>query len=113
MARIIPTGEQCFLNLRKNNLFYVDKTKFIQDWWNRKDGATLITRPRSFGKTLMLDTVRTFFSPEFFGCHRIFEGFVQKFMNIRIPAAGIFVHHLKHDVGEFGIELLTTALDEF
>ena len=74
MARIIPTGEQCFLNLRKDNLFYVDKTKFIQDCWNRKDGVTLITRPRRFGKTLMLDTVRTFFSPEFFGYHRIFEG---------------------------------------
>ena len=74
MARIIPTGEQCFLNLRKDNLFYVDKTKFIQDWWNRKDGVILITRPRRFGKTLMLDTVRTFFSPKFFGYHRIFEG---------------------------------------
>ncbi|MBQ7584890.1 MAG: AAA family ATPase, partial [Desulfovibrionaceae bacterium] len=26
---------------------------------------TLLTRPRRFGKTLMLDTVNTFFSPKF------------------------------------------------
>ena len=90
MARIIPTGEQCFLNLRKDNLFYVDKTKFIQDWWNRKDGVTLITRPRRFGKTLMLDTVRTFFRQNFlvataflkvliFGKMKIFAKYKERF----------------------------------
>ena len=65
MSRIIPTGEQSFVTLRQDNLFYIDKTAFIKEWWTGKDQVTLITRPRRFGKTLMLDTVKTFFSPEF------------------------------------------------
>ncbi|MBR5051338.1 MAG: AAA family ATPase, partial [Desulfovibrio sp.] len=74
MARIIPIGEQSFSNLRQDNSFYVDKTKFIQKWWECKDVVTLITRPRRFGKTLMLDTINTFFSPEFDGREDLFEG---------------------------------------
>ncbi|MBQ7585965.1 MAG: AAA family ATPase, partial [Desulfovibrionaceae bacterium] len=65
MLRVIPVGKQNFSELRTNNCFYVDKTKFIRDWWNSYDDVTLITRPRRFGKTLMLDTVKTFFSPKF------------------------------------------------
>ncbi len=74
MPRVIPTGEQVFATLREDNLFYIDKTRFIQDWWERKDRVTLITRPRRFGKTLMLDTVETFFSPQFKGRSDLFEG---------------------------------------
>ena len=73
MSRIIPVGEQSFSTLRKDNLFYIDKTRFIQDWWEGKDRVTLITRPRRFGKTLMLDTIATFFSPEFCGRKELFE----------------------------------------
>ncbi len=73
MSRIIPTGEQKFATLRERNLFYIDKTQFIQDWWDRNDRVTLVTRPRRFGKTLMLDTIRTFFSPEFKNRKDLFE----------------------------------------
>ena len=74
MSRIITIGEQNFLKLRQKNLFYIDKTKFIKEWWLGGDRVTLITRPRRFGKTLMLDTVKTFFSPEFTGKSELFEG---------------------------------------
>ena len=74
MARQVATGEQAFARLRENDLFYIDKTRFIQDWWNKNDAVTLITRPRRFGKTLTLDTVRTFFSPEFAGRSDLFDG---------------------------------------
>ncbi|MCR5169004.1 MAG: ATP-binding protein [Desulfovibrio sp.] len=73
MSRIIPTGEQNFATLREENLFYIDKTRFIQEWWEGRDRVTLITRPRRFGKTLMLDTITTFFSPEFNGRKDLFE----------------------------------------
>ena len=33
-----------------NNLFYIDKTLFIKEWWEKRDLVTLITRPRRFGK---------------------------------------------------------------
>ena len=74
MSRRITIGEQNFLTLRQENLFYIDKTKFIKEWWVGRDRVTLITRPRRFGKTLMLDTVNTFFSQEFAGRSDIFEG---------------------------------------
>ncbi|MBQ7584668.1 MAG: AAA family ATPase, partial [Desulfovibrionaceae bacterium] len=51
--------------MRENNCFYEDKTRFIRDWWNNFDEVTLITHPRRLGKTLLLNTVDTFFSPKF------------------------------------------------
>ena len=87
MSRIISTGEQYFCTLRQHNLFYIDKTKFIKDWWNGFDYVTLITRPRRFGKTLMLDTIKTFFSQEFANRSDLFEGLEiwkdEKFRNLQ------------------------------
>ena len=74
MARTVATGYENFAEIRQKHYFYVDKTRFIKDWWNGGDFVTLITRPRRFGKTLMLDTVRTFFSHEFAGRSELFEG---------------------------------------
>ncbi|MBQ7457523.1 MAG: AAA family ATPase [Desulfovibrio sp.] len=74
MLPIIATGKQSFSDIRNENCFYIDKTRFIRDWWNSNDDVTLITRPRRFGKTLMLDTVNTFFSVEFSNSSKLFEG---------------------------------------
>ncbi len=67
MARTISIGAQGFEDLRKNGYFYVDKTGFVRDWWLGGDSVTLVCRPRRFGKTLNLDTVRCFLSLEFAG----------------------------------------------
>ena len=61
MNRTIGIGLQDFEAIRKKNIFYVDKTKFIQEWWESQDEVTLITRPRRFGKTLAMSTVEKFF----------------------------------------------------
>ena len=52
MARTIGIGIQSFTELREKKCFYVDKTWFIKEWWERYDSTTLITRPRRFGKTM-------------------------------------------------------------
>ena len=52
MARTVEIGIQDFEQIRKNNCFYVDKTKFIKEWWESGDSVTLITRPRRLEKTL-------------------------------------------------------------
>ena len=62
MARTVSIGAQDFETLRQENYFYVDKTKFIQEWWESGDTVTLITRPRRFGKTLNMSMVEKFFS---------------------------------------------------
>ena len=74
MQRPVAIGVQSFAKLRENSCFYVDKTHFIKDWWEGCDETTLIARPRRFGKTLTLDTVKTFFSPEYAGRSELFEG---------------------------------------
>lgn len=50
MARTVGIGIQNFGKIISENCFYVDKTKFIQEWWESKDEVTLITRPRRFEK---------------------------------------------------------------
>ena len=75
MARTISIGAQGYEGLRANGYFYVDKTGFVRDWWRAGDAVTLICRPRRFGKTLNLDTVRCFLSTEFAGRgEELFDG---------------------------------------
>ena len=52
MARVVGIGIQDFKKIISDNLFYIDKTEFIREWWESRDSVTLITRPRRFGKTL-------------------------------------------------------------
>lgn len=46
MNKVISIGKQDFEQIRKQNYFYIDKTNFIQEWWEWGDDVTLITRPR-------------------------------------------------------------------
>ena len=62
MPQTVSIGYQDFETIQKNKYFYIDKTKFIREWWERGDSVTLITRPRRFGKTLTLSMVEKFFS---------------------------------------------------
>ncbi len=74
MARTVGIGYQDFAQLITNEIFYVDKTAFIKEWWENKDMVTLITRPRRFGKTLNLSMLEQFFSVEYAGRGDLFEG---------------------------------------
>ena len=74
MAKNIGIGVQSFAELREEGYFYIDKTSFIKEWWERGDSVTLITRPRRFGKTLNMSMVEQFFSVEYAGRSDLFEG---------------------------------------
>ncbi len=74
MARTAAIGIQDFGDLIQKNCFYVDKTSFIREWWERNDSVTLITRPRRFGKTLNMSMVEHFFSIQYAGRGDLFEG---------------------------------------
>ena len=74
MARTVGIGHQDFEQLIKGNLFYVDKTMFIKEWWESGDVVTLITRPRRFGKTLTMDMAEKFFSVKYADRGDLFEG---------------------------------------
>lgn len=63
--KTISIGKQDFAYIRENNCFYIDKTSFIEEWWDSQDDVTLITRPRRFGKTLNMSMVECFFSNKY------------------------------------------------
>ncbi len=73
MARTVGIGHQNYQEIIENNIFYIDKTLFIKEWWENLDKVTLITRPRRFGKTLNMSMVEQFFSTDYEGCSALFE----------------------------------------
>ena len=74
MARTVGIGIQDFETVIVNDCFYVDKTKFIKEWWESNDSVTLIARPRRFGKTLTMSMLEKFFSVKYAGREDLFEG---------------------------------------
>ena len=74
MARTVAIGLQYFEDIRTRNVFYVDKTNFIREWWESEDAVTLITRPRRFGKTLNMSMLECFFSNQYANRADLFEG---------------------------------------
>ena len=74
MTKTVAIGIQNFEKLIRENYFYIDKTMFIKEWWERGDNTTLITRPRRFGKTLNMSMVERFFSMDYADKGDVFEG---------------------------------------
>lgn len=74
MKKTISIGNQSFDDIRSEKCFYIDKTRFIEEWWNSKDTVTLITRPRRFGKTLNMSMLDCFFSNKYSGRSDLFDG---------------------------------------
>lgn len=74
MERAVAIGIQDFSSLIEKGYFYIDKTSFIQEWWDGGDSVTLINRPRRFGKTLNMSMVEHFFSIKYAGRGDLFEG---------------------------------------
>lgn len=60
--KTVSLGIEDFGRMRASNYFYIDKTAFIREWWENGALVTLLTRPRRFGKSLMIDTVERFFT---------------------------------------------------
>ncbi len=74
MIGVVGIGLQNFGKIRENDYFYMDKTKFIKEWWENGDDVTLITRPRRFGKTLTMSMTEQFFSIKYAGREDLFQG---------------------------------------
>lgn len=74
MLQTVAIGVQRFTEIRENNIFYVDKTGFIKEWWESGDEVTVITRPRRFGKTLNMNMLENFFSIQYAGREDLFTG---------------------------------------
>ncbi|MDO4298106.1 MAG: AAA family ATPase, partial [Lachnospiraceae bacterium] len=95
MEQAVSIGNQDFESIRKNNIFYVDKTGFIREWWENQDVVTLITRPRRFGKTLNMSMIEQYFSNRYSGRRDLFEGLSiweeEKYQNLQGSFPVIFL----------------------
>ena len=61
MVQDLPLGVQVFAELRQANLIYVDKTALIYNLVKAKKGFYFLSRPRRFGKSLLLSTIESLF----------------------------------------------------
>ena len=61
MKKRLPIGNDDFAEVRRQNLYFIDKSLMIRDFLDTGDKVTLITRPRRFGKTLNMTMLREFF----------------------------------------------------
>lgn len=57
----LPVGIDNFEKLRRENFYYVDKTKLIEQLLEQWGEVNLFTRPRRFGKTLNMSMLCQFF----------------------------------------------------
>ncbi len=89
----LPIGISTFRELRENNYVYIDKTKEAYELITNYK-YVFLSRPRRFGKTLFLDTLKEIFE----GNKELFKGlyiydkwdFSQKYPVIKISWAGNF-----------------------
>ena len=68
--RKLPVGIQSFEEIRKDGYLYVDKTDIIWHLANRGKKYNYLSRPRRFGKSVLVDTLETYF----LGKKELFEG---------------------------------------
>ncbi|MCQ2335648.1 MAG: ATP-binding protein [Paludibacteraceae bacterium] len=60
MLRNYPLGIYTFSEIIERNLFYIDKTGYVYDITN-KYKYVFLSRPRRFGKSLLVDTLQCYF----------------------------------------------------
>ena len=68
--RKLPVGIQSFEEIRKEGYLYVDKTDIIWHLANRGKKYNYLSRPRRFGKSVLVDTLEAYF----LGKKELFEG---------------------------------------
>ena len=68
--RKLPIGIQSFEEIRNQGCLYVDKTDIIWQLANRGKKYNYLSRPRRFGKSVLVDTLEAYFM----GKKELFEG---------------------------------------
>ena len=74
MKPVLPIGYEFFSEVR-SGFYFVDKSGFLSDLFREKPKVLLLTRPRRFGKTLLLSMTQQFLDVDHGEEHRkLFEG---------------------------------------
>ena len=65
-----PVGIQTFEKIRQNDMLYIDKTEFIYNMAQKDITYYFLSRPRRFGKSLLVSTMQSYFE----GKKELFKG---------------------------------------
>ena len=113
----VGVGESDFATLRRSGKYYVDKTAIMYELVEETENkVTLFTRPRRFGKTLMMSMLSNFFSIRK-DSREIFEGlritaykeFCEKWMN-QSPVLFLSYKDVEAETFEGAYRMLKTKL---
>ena len=113
----VGVGESDFAALRRSGKYYVDKTAVMYELVEETENkVTLFTRPRRFGKTLMMSMLSNFFSIRK-DSREIFEGlritaykeFCEKWMN-QFPVLFLSYKDVEAETFEGAYRMLKTKL---
>jgi len=115
----LPLGLQAFSKIRENNLIYVDKTQAIFDITNSGGTYFFLSRPRRFGKSLLVNTLKELYQ----GHRTLFEGlWIENHWNwekkhpvvkidfsmigvMRLPLEKAILHELKAIYKDYNMQL--------
>ncbi|MDE6010260.1 MAG: ATP-binding protein [Muribaculaceae bacterium] len=106
-----PIGVQTFPKMIEGGYAYVDKTRYVAELV-RNEGYYFLSRPRRFGKSLLLSTLQAFYE----GRRELFDGLAIANMDLDwIPSP---VLHIDFNTGVYGSEdglriRLERSLEEF
>lgn len=121
MKQRIAVGSENFINLRKSNSYYVDKTELLYDLFEQTNNAvTLFTRPRRFGKTLTMSMIESFFSVEKKADSNVFDGlaimnhreFCEAYMN-QYPVLFISLKDVEGRKFDIAYDMLKSVIADF
>ena len=123
----LPIGIQTFRDIIQNDYLYVDKTKKVFDLVSNPKGVYFLSRPRRFGKSLLISTLNEIFEgeKELFKDLWIYKAdyawekypivridFSRKKAENRDDLKGFILHQLKDIAGRYGISLERDQYDE-
>lgn len=101
----LSVGISDFKDIIESKMYYADKTGIIEELISEGKGVTLFTRPRRFGKTLNMYTLKYFFDIENSEQNRkLFEGFYiseTEYMKYQGQNPVIFISLKDLKAGEF------------
>lgn len=121
MRKKIAVGGENFINLRKSDSYYVDKTELLYDLFEKSNNAvTLFTRPRRFGKTLTMSMIESFFSIDQKDDRQVFDGlsitrhktFCDEYMN-QYPVLFISLKDVEGRNFDLAYDKLKTVIADF
>ena len=103
-AHKYPVGIQTFREIREQGYLYVDKTRYIYGLAHGSGKTYFLSRPRRFGKSLLLSTMQAYFE----GRRELFEGLAvseletewESFPVIRIDLSGVKTPNVD-ELGEY------------